>query len=120
LPIEEIKSRIIADAEANRDELCGLSRRIHDNPELGFHEFKAAEWLTAILQKNGFALERGVYGLDTAFRASYGKGGPVIALLAEYDALPAGSWLRSQRCHVLGAPVSPPGGGRRFGGKWLW
>ncbi len=88
MDIEIIKSQIIAEVETHRDELYDLSRRIHDNPELGFHEFKASGWLTEYLEKNGFTVERGIYGLDTAFRASYGQGEPVIALLAEYDALP--------------------------------
>lgn len=88
MDIETIKSKIIAKVEACRDELYDLSRRIHDNPELGFHEFKASAWLTEYLEKNGFSIERGIYGLDTAFRATYGKGEPVIALMAEYDALP--------------------------------
>ncbi len=88
MDIEILKSQIIADAEAHRDELCDLSRRIHDNPELGFHEFKASEWLTEYLEKNSFVVERGIYGLPTSFRATYGKGRPIIALLAEYDALP--------------------------------
>jgi len=88
LDIEIIKSRIIAELDSRRDELFNLSRLIHDNPELGFHEFKACGWLTEILEKNGFTVERGVYGLETAFRAAFGEGEPVIALLAEYDALP--------------------------------
>jgi amidohydrolase len=86
--IEEVKSHIIAEAEAHRDELYDLSRRIHDNPELGFHEVKAAGWLTEYLRKNGFSIKRGIAGLKTAFRATYGQGTPMIALLAEYDALP--------------------------------
>jgi amidohydrolase len=88
LDIEITKSKIIAEAEAHRDELYDLSQRIHDNPELGFHEVKASQWLTGYLEKYGFSIERGVCGLDTAFRATYGKGSPMIALLAEYDALP--------------------------------
>ncbi len=88
MDIKEVKSQILAEAEARRDELYDLSRRIHDNPELGFHEVKASGWLTEYLQKNGFRIEKGIAGLKTAFRATYGKGKPVIALLAEYDALP--------------------------------
>lgn len=88
MDIETLKSQIIAEAEARRGELNDLSRRIHDNPELGFHEFKASEWLTGYLERNGFTAEREICGLPTAFRATYGKGEPVIALLAEYDALP--------------------------------
>jgi amidohydrolase len=86
--IEALKARIIEDIESQRKELVDLSRQIHDNPELGFHEYKAVEWLTRLLEFNGFAVERGICGLETAFQAGYGRGKPVIAFLAEYDALP--------------------------------
>ncbi|HBH02736.1 MAG TPA: amidohydrolase, partial [Candidatus Rokubacteria bacterium] len=52
------------------DELEALSRRIHDNPELGYQEVKAAAWLTEFLGKQGFAVERGLAGVETAFRAT--------------------------------------------------
>jgi amidohydrolase len=84
----ELKASVIASVEAQRRQLRDLSLKIHSNPELGFKEVKAAAWLTQYLEKNGFAVERGICELPTAFRASYGKGRPSIALVAEYDALP--------------------------------
>ena len=84
----ELKARIGKQVEYHRHELIELSLRIHANPELGFREEKASTWLTGYLEKNGFQIEKGVGGLPTAFKAVYGSGGPVIALLAEYDALP--------------------------------
>ena len=45
-------------------------------------------WLTDFLEKNGFSLEKGVGSLPTAFKAVYGSSRPLIALIAEYDALP--------------------------------
>ena len=84
----ELKSRVIGEIENHRDELKELSLRIHSNPETAFQEEKAATWLTDYLKENGFSIEKGICGLATAFRAGYGKGKPVIALLAEYDALP--------------------------------
>ncbi|MQY55379.1 MAG: amidohydrolase [Dehalococcoidia bacterium] len=74
--------------DAHREELKELSLRIHQNPELGFHEVKASGWLTEYLERNGFKVEKGICQLATAFRGSYGSGKPTIALLAEYDALP--------------------------------
>ena len=85
---EKLKASVIADIDSRRHQLSELSLRIHANPELGFHEVKAAAWLTEYLAENGFAVERAICGLPTAFRASYGKGKPALALLAEYDALP--------------------------------
>jgi len=84
----ELKASVTASVEAQRRELRNLSLKIHANPELGFKEVKAAAWLTQYLEKNGFAVERGICELETAFRGSYGEGKPAIALVAEYDALP--------------------------------
>ncbi|MBA7469251.1 p-aminobenzoyl-glutamate hydrolase subunit B [subsurface metagenome] len=84
----ELKSRVIGEIENHCDELKELSLRIHSNPEIAFQEEKAATWLTDYLKEKGFSIEKGICGLATAFRAGYGKGKPVIALLAEYDALP--------------------------------
>jgi len=86
--IEELKAQVSREIDARRHQLNELSLRIHSNPELGFQENKAAAWLTQYLEENGFAVERGICGLPTAFKGSYGKGKPAIAILAEYDALP--------------------------------
>jgi amidohydrolase len=84
------KETIRSAVDALGDDLEQLSRRIHDNPELGYQEVKAAAWLAEFLTAQGFAVERGVAGVDTAFRATIGAGdGPTIAILCEYDALPA-------------------------------
>ena len=88
MDVSELKSRVISEIENHRDELKELSLRIHANPETAFQEEKASTWLSDYLREKGFAVEKGIYGLATAFRAGYGKGKPVIALLAEYDALP--------------------------------
>src|SRR4030067_158935 len=84
----KLKTAIVNSLDANLQRLRELSLNIHDNPELGFQEVKAAGWLTGYLKENGFSIERGICGIATAFKASYGKGRPAIALLAEYDALP--------------------------------
>jgi amidohydrolase len=88
LDIKALKDSVIKELEAHRRQLSELSLEIHDNPELGFKEVKASKLLTDYLEKNGFAVERGICQLDTAFRASYGQGKPAIAIMAEYDALP--------------------------------
>ncbi len=88
MDIENVKSQVKNEVERYRSEICDLSRKIHENPELGFQEFQAARWLTEFLEKRGFSIERGICELPTAFRASYGTGHPIIAFLAEYDALP--------------------------------
>ena len=119
------------------DELESLSRRIHDHPELGFQEVKAAGWLSDFLERQGFKVERGVAGVDTAFRGTIETGeGPTIAILCEYDALPgighacghnviatagvgAGAALAALRerlpkgcVQVIGTPAEEGGGGK--------
>jgi len=114
-----------------------LSRQIHDNPELGYQEVKASAWLTEFLDKQGFKVERGLAGIDTAFRGTLETGdGPTIAILCEYDALPgighacghnviatagvgAGAALAAirdrlpkGRIEVIGTPAEEGGGGK--------
>jgi amidohydrolase len=85
-----IKEQIGKAVDGLARELEGLSRRIHAHPELGYQEVKAAAWLAEFLDAQGFAVERGVAGVETAFRATLDGGpGPVIAILCEYDALPS-------------------------------
>lgn len=67
-----------------------ISRTIGNNPELGHEEYEASARLSAELEAQGFIVERGTLGLDTAFIGTYssGKPGPIVAFLCEYDALP--------------------------------
>jgi len=88
LEIENLKLKAKDGVELQRQQLIQLSLNIHDNPELGFKEEKASAWLTSYLEDNEFHVERGIAGVATAFRATYGQGSSRIALLAEYDALP--------------------------------
>src|SRR5207253_6738544 len=70
-------------------DLVELSRDIHAHPELGYQERHALGAISAFLERHGHRVERGIGGLETAFRTRVGpKDGPAIALLAEYDALP--------------------------------
>jgi amidohydrolase len=74
--------------ESAREGLVELSHRIHAHPELGFEEEQASAWLCESLADAGFAVEKGICGLPTAFRASAGSGPLHIAICAEYDCLP--------------------------------
>ncbi|HEY2763725.1 MAG TPA: M20 family metallopeptidase [Pseudonocardiaceae bacterium] len=74
--------------EHRADGLRALSRSIHAEPELAFAEHRSAAKITDLAESEGFEVERGVAGLDTAFTATYGAGKLVIGLCAEYDALP--------------------------------
>ena len=88
MDIRKLKAAIVKEIDAHSKQLGALSRKIHDNPETAMQEGRASAWLTAYLKVNGFTVEKGIYKLPTAFGARYGKGKPIIAFLAEYDALP--------------------------------
>ncbi|MCI9457558.1 MAG: M20 family metallopeptidase [Oscillospiraceae bacterium] len=88
--MSEIFSSVQQAAEALRPELTAVSKAIFDHPELGKEEVFASGQHCALLEKYGFAVEKGFMGIETAFKAvkKTGKPGPTIAFLAEYDALP--------------------------------
>ena len=84
----ELKTIVTGEISSDKRQLAQLSRKLHDNPEVAFQEHHAVEWLTGYLEAKGFSVETGICDLPTAFRAGYGSGKPVVAFLAEYDALP--------------------------------
>jgi aminobenzoyl-glutamate utilization protein B len=65
-----------------------IARSIWNWAEVGYQEVKSSALLQKELVAAGFKVEAGVAGMPTAFVASWGKGEPVIGILAEYDALP--------------------------------
>ena len=121
-----------------RQELVDISLDIHAHPETNYQEHHAAKLLSDALERHGFKVERGVGGVETAFRGTLEGGagdGPTIALLCEYDALPdvghgcghnliaisnlgAGLGVKAAlqslpgRLVVLGTPAEEGGGGK--------
>jgi amidohydrolase len=88
MDLEALKQRACAAIDARAEELRAMSLRIHAHPEVAFQEERASAWLCELLEGAGFDVTRGVAELPTAFRAVAGSGSPVVAVLAEYDALP--------------------------------
>jgi len=74
--------------EDARSGLIDLSHRIHAKPEVGFQEEHAAQWLCEALADAGYAVDRGICDLPTAFVATRGSGPLTVAICAEYDCLP--------------------------------
>ncbi len=72
-----------------QEQLVDLSHRIHANPELGYEEERAADWLCELLADAGFRVERGVCDIPTAFIARAGSGPLHVSICAEYDSLPS-------------------------------
>jgi aminobenzoyl-glutamate utilization protein B len=82
------KQRLADWVDEHQEELRRINRSIWNHAEVGLLEVESSRELQAFLGANGFEVEAGVAGMPTAFVASYGSGRPVIAVLAEYDALP--------------------------------
>ncbi|EPQ52815.1 amidohydrolase [Gloeophyllum trabeum ATCC 11539] len=91
---EIYRPEVMATIESSLDrfspELRKLSLDIHDHPELGFQEKRTHDTLTAFMYSHGFKVTKHYLGLDTAWRAewSHGKGGRVLGVNSEMDALP--------------------------------
>ncbi len=81
---------VAAAVHAQRAELEAFALDLHAHPETAFEERRSAGRLVAALQGAGFEVETPVADLETAFvaRHRFGPGGPSVALIAEYDALP--------------------------------
>ena len=73
---------------ANGNTIKEVNKKIWEFAELGLQEHKSSKTLIELLAAHGFQVERSVADMPTAFVASYGSGKPVVAILAEYDALP--------------------------------
>lgn len=71
-----------------RPDLVNVNQDIWSYAELGLQEHRSAARLIGVLKKAGFTVREGVSNMPTAFVAEYGKGRPIIGILAEYDALP--------------------------------
>ena len=135
---EALSAGVGSAIEVARQELIELSLDIHAHPELNYQEFYSSELLAGFLEQHDFAVERGIGGVETAFRATIPCGagnGPTIAILAEYDALPeighgcghnliamaamgaglavkANSGALPGRVVVIGTPAEEGGGGK--------
>jgi aminobenzoyl-glutamate utilization protein B len=80
-------TKIAAAIDSMRPDFAALSDSIWDHAELKFEERRSSALLVKALEDNGFAVRRGVAGMDTAFIGDFGSGKPVIAFLGEFDAL---------------------------------
>ncbi len=85
------KPEVFARIDAGRAVYNDIALKIWDYAEVGYREHRSSALLQERLKQEGFAVEAGVAGMPTAFVASAGSGAPVIAVLAEFDALPGAS-----------------------------
>ena len=81
---EDVMTRI----DARYDQTADIARKLWEWAEVGYQEERSSALLQDTLRAEGFSIEKGVAEIPTAFVAEYGNSGPVIAILAEFDALP--------------------------------
>jgi len=74
--------------DAKAAAFTGLADRVFDTPEVAYTETRSCAAHTEMLREQGFAVREAVAGIPTAVIGEAGEGGPVIAILGEYDALP--------------------------------
>ncbi len=105
--IEAYKQELLTAIEGMRKFTQVMVDMIFSFAELGFQEFETSRYVTGILEREGFRVERGVAGIPTAWVASWGHGRPVIGFIADIDAIPSASQKPGVAYHdpiVEGAP----------------
>jgi len=105
------KQFVTAEIDKKSNSYKQVAKDIWGYAELGYLESKSSAKLQEVLKSEGFKIETGVSGMPTAFVATYGSGGPVIGILAEYDALPG----LSQDSIPTKKPLIESGGGHGCG-----
>jgi amidohydrolase len=89
MSLDSLRKDVVSAVDSLHGELLDLSHAIHAEPELALEEFKSSERLAKSVSAHGIPVAREAFGLPTAYAAEFGnKGGPVVAILSEYDALP--------------------------------
>ena len=81
------KAAALAAIDEKKELIAQTADKIWDYAELSMQEVQSAALLCSVMEQEGFAVEKGICSIPTAFSASYGSGKPVIGFLAEYDAL---------------------------------
>src|SRR3954464_935027 len=102
-----MKSDLLGQIDSMKKQAQVMSDSVFSFAELGFQEFETSKYLTGILEKEGFKIERGVAGIPTAWVASWGEGKPVISLGSDIDDIPQASQKPAVGWHepmIEGAP----------------
>lgn len=102
-----LKAQVAQDVEALQKQTQVMVDMVFSFGELGFHEVETGKYLTGVLEKEGFRIERGIAGMPTAWMATWGSGKPVIALGSDIDCIPQASQKPGVAYHdpiVPGAP----------------
>ncbi len=104
---KDYKAQVLKDVEAMKKQTQVMVDMVFSFGELGFQEFETSKYLTGILEKEGFKIERGIAGVPTAWMATWGSGKPVLALGSDIDCIPQASQKPGVAYHdpmIEGAP----------------
>lgn len=88
LQAQKKKNDVIKDLDSKSEKYSEIAHKIWGLAEMGYLEEQSSALLQETLSSAGFSIDKGIAGIPTAFKAEYGSGYPVIAILGEYDALP--------------------------------
>jgi aminobenzoyl-glutamate utilization protein B len=105
--IDALKKEAVAETDKMQIFTQQMVDEIFSFSELGFQEIETSRYLTVILEREGFRVDRGIAEIPTAWVASYGTGKPVIAFIADLDCIPRASQKPGVAYHdplVAGAP----------------
>src|SRR5215204_1154567 len=105
--VEQLKKEAAAEVESMRVQTQQMVDQVFSFAELGFQEFETSKYLTDLLEKNGFKIERSYAGVPTAWFATWGSGKPVIAIGSDVDDIPQASQKPGVAYHdpiIAGAP----------------
>jgi aminobenzoyl-glutamate utilization protein B len=105
--LAELKQQAIQEIDKRQIFTQQVVDQIYSYSELGFQEVQTSRYVTGMLEKNGFSVERGIAGIPTAWVASYGSGKPVIAFITDIDCIPRASQKPGVAYHapiIEGAP----------------
>src|SRR2546425_5519184 len=105
--LEELKREAAREVDKLGTFTQQMVDQIFSYSELGFQEYETSRYVTGLLEKNGFKVDRGVVGMPTAWVATYGSGKPVIAFITDIDCIPRASQKPGVAYHdpiVEGAP----------------
>ena len=91
LYISNLKQQVLPLVAAKEKQVQEMVDMVFSFGELGFQEFETSKYLTDILTKNGFSVEKGISNIPTAWIAKWGSGSPVIALGSDLDCIPKAS-----------------------------
>lgn len=89
--VSGLKSQALTTVAGKEKQVQEMVDMVFSFGELGFQEYETSKYLTGILEKNGFTVERGIAGIPTAWMAKWGSGSPVIALGSDIDCIPKAS-----------------------------